>query len=394
MPEPPHNKPRMHNVLPNSRAYPYYLERAAKRLNVDIRLNAPVVKFIIENDRVIGVVAHIDGVENEFVATGGVILASGDFSNAKDLKRIFKPEVENVDAINPSSTGDGQRMGMEIGSTVVNGEIVWGPSVRFKAQKNENFIRRLKPYRWLSKSMQIALTYLPMWMFRPFIMKFMTSSLAPEPILYKSGAILLNEQGKRFTNELSKPEFDIPKQSNKSAYIIFDNSVAKKFEQWPYFVSTAPGVAYAYLKDYKRTRSDIYFTANTIGELAEKMGIPVKEAIQSVQEYNKTFIKQGDDDERTLISQGPFHALGPVQAWIVMTEGGLAVNTEHQVLAADGRVINGLYAVGSAGQGGVILAGHGHHIGWAMTSGKRAGRFAAEIANENRRPRSSKNRYA
>lgn len=32
MPEPPHNKPRMHNVLPNSRAYAYYLEKECRRL--------------------------------------------------------------------------------------------------------------------------------------------------------------------------------------------------------------------------------------------------------------------------------------------------------------------------------------------------------------------------
>ena len=39
-----------------------------------------------------------------------------------------------------------------------------------------------------------------------------------------------------------------------------------------------------------------------------------------------------------------------------------------------------LFAAGAAGQGGVILAGHGHHLGWAFTSGRRAGRFAADRA--------------
>ncbi len=36
-------------------------------------------------------------------------------------------------------------------------------------------------------------------------------------------------------------------------------------------------------------------------------------------------------------------------------------------------------------QGGVILAGHGHHIGWAMVSGRRAGDFAALRAASRRR---------
>jgi hypothetical protein len=61
-----------------------------------------------------------------------------------------------------------------------------------------------------------------------------------------------------------------------------------------------------------------------------------------------------------------------------MTEGGLALNTNHQVLKADGTAIQGLHAAGTTGQGGAVVSGHGNHVGWAMTSGRRAGRFAAE----------------
>ncbi len=39
MPEPPHRRPRMHNVLPNSLSYIYHLERHARRIGVDIRLD-------------------------------------------------------------------------------------------------------------------------------------------------------------------------------------------------------------------------------------------------------------------------------------------------------------------------------------------------------------------
>ena len=47
------------------------------------------------------------------------------------------------------------------------------------------------------------------------------------------------------------------------------------------------------------------------------------------------------------------------------------------VLRDDGAVIPGLYAAGSAGQGGLLLEGHGHHLGWAFISGRIAGRHAA-----------------
>jgi fumarate reductase flavoprotein subunit len=73
----------------------------------------------------------------------------------------------------------------------------------------------------------------------------------------------------------------------------------------------------------------------------------------------------------------PFIALGPVNSVFVHNEGGLAVDTHHRVLGAQGEPIRGLYAAGSTGQGGLLLKGHGHHLAWAFVSGRRAGRFAA-----------------
>ncbi|GAA4342157.1 hypothetical protein GCM10023144_43830 [Pigmentiphaga soli] len=51
-----------------------------------------------------------------------------------------------------------------------------------------------------------------------------------------------------------------------------------------------------------------------------------------------------------------------------------------QVLRADGSPIPGLFGAGAAGQGGIFLWGHGHHIGWAFVSGRIAGRNAARNA--------------
>ena len=62
----------------------------------------------------------------------------------------------------------------------------------------------------------------------------------------------------------------------------------------------------------------------------------------------------------------------------MLTDGGLAVNERLQVLGQNDVPIPGLYAAGSVGQGGLILKGHGHHIGWAFTSGRLVGKTAAE----------------
>ena len=61
----------------------------------------------------------------------------------------------------------------------------------------------------------------------------------------------------------------------------------------------------------------------------------------------------------------------------MLTDGGARVTPRLEVLDGGDAVIPGLYAAGSSGQGGVLLEGHGHHLGWAFTSGRIAGRNAA-----------------
>jgi fumarate reductase flavoprotein subunit len=134
-------------------------------------------------------------------------------------------------------------------------------------------------------------------------------------------------------------------------------------------------LAYAYLPDYRRTRGDLYVTGATLEELADKIAVPRDRFVAAVDAYNSE-VASGDDS-RSLMKKGPFHALGPIQSWIILADVGLAVDSMHRVLDDAGKPMPGLYAAGSAGQGGAMLWGHGHHIGWAMTSGRRAGRFAA-----------------
>lgn len=383
MPEPPHQKPRMHNVLPNSRAYAYYLEKECRRRGVEIHLSTPVQRLLTEDGRVTGAAATVDGQPTEFCAAGGVVIASGDFSAGAALKRLHVPHAAHVDAINPASTGDGLLLAEQVGGWLRNPEVMWGPSMRFKAPPVETLLRRLPPYRWLTRPMQFALMNLPLWMFRPFVTRFMTASLAPEPSMLRAGAILVNRCGERFADELDRPELLAPNQPEKEAFLVFDHALAQRFEKWPDFVSTAPGIAYAYLSDYRHTRPDLFFEAASLPELAAKLGVPPQALDASVSEHNRALPKR-EGDQRRPISKGPFYALGPVLSWIVFTEGGLAVTPRHEVIRQDGKPVPGLYAAGSAGQGGAILAGHGHHIGWAMTSGRRAGRFAAQSARRNR----------
>jgi predicted oxidoreductase len=150
---------------------------------------------------------------------------------------------------------------------------------------------------------------------------------------------------------------------------VIDQALAQRFSVWPDFVSTAPGIAYAYIPDYRQNRPDVYAEAATLAGLAKKLAMDPAALAQSV----------ASSSVRPL-GAGPYVALGPVRSVFVHSEGGLAVDLQHRVLGADGQVLPGLYAAGSTGQGGLLLKGHGHHLAWAFVSGRRAGRFAAEQA--------------
>jgi len=374
MPEPPHRYNRMHNVVPNSKSFAYHLTKYCRKLGVDIRLNTATQRIITENGRVVGVEARLpDGTLHEFRAKGGVILAAGDYSNGRDMKaRFASPDVVEVDAVNPTATGDGHRMALELGATVVNGDIVRGPIMRFIPPTRANLIQKLPPTKIIAQLIAWTMGHLPQWMLRPFLMSFLTTALGPSPDLYKEGAVLINKNGQRFTDELGKPNLYTAKQPDRIAWIVFDHQLAQKFSGWPYFVSTAPGVAYAYLADYRRNRADIYHQSDTIEGLAASMGVAPESLKKSLADYNAT------RETRPAIDQGPYYALGPVKSYVVFTDGGLKVSTKHEVVREDGSVIPGLYAAGSTGQGGLLLEGHGHHLGWAFISGRLAGRNAAD----------------
>ncbi|GAB3476284.1 FAD-dependent oxidoreductase [Polaromonas eurypsychrophila] len=370
MPEPPHRQPRMHNVLPNSRSFIYHLERRARRAGVVIRTGMQVTAIVQKDGCITAVDAEGEGSKWRFVARGGVVLAAGDFTNSPAHKARFMGSQEaKVEGVNLTATGDGQRMAEALGARIVNGDLALGPEIRFIAPATETLMRRLPPWRWLAVFMEWSLDHLPAAVLRPFMMKFLTTALAPSTALFDGGALLVNQRGERFGDELDRPAWRLPDQPGKLAYIIIDQALASRFSKWPDFVSTAPGIAYAYIPDYATNRPDVYTQAVTLGALAHKLGMDPAALAHSVSSTG-----------RQPLGAGPYVALGPVRSVFVHSEGGLMVDTQHRVLDAGDRPLRGLYAAGSTGQGGLLLKGHGHHLAWAFVSGRRAGRFAAQAA--------------
>jgi fumarate reductase flavoprotein subunit len=337
---------------------------------VVIRTAACVTALYAPQGRVEGVVVN-GATQQPLRSRGGIILAAGDFTNSSQLKARFMGAQEaKVEGVNPTATGDGQLLAEALGARIVNGDLALGPELRFIAPQRENRLRRLPPWRALAVAMQWSLDHLPMALLRPFMMKFLTTALAPSTTLFDDGARLVNACGERFGDESDRPAWRVPDQPGKQAYIVIDGRIAARYEAWPHYISTAPGIAYAYLADYRRNRPDVYTEATSLPALAQRLGMDAVALARSATDR---------------LTQPPFIALGPVRAVFVHNEGGLMVDEQHRVLDARGVPIDGLRAAGATGQGGLLLKGHGHHLAWAFASGRRAGRFTADAARHAQR---------
>ena len=349
---------------------------------MDVRTATAAEKLIVEQNRVVGVrTLGPNGQRQQLLVRGGVILAGGDYSaNAEMNAQLAGPEMANLDAVNPAAGGQAIALALEIGAEVVNGDIIRGPIMRFIPPTRDSLLRRLPPSRWLGLVLRWSIETLPQSVQRPFAMSFLTTALGPSKELFEAGAVLINSDGRRFCDELDQPAHAVPRQPGRIAYIVIDRAIAEKFVAWPNFISTAPGIAYAYLDDYRRNRSDIFHRAADLEGLAGQLGVPAAALQEAVAAPS---LKEAGNDAtaRPPLTAGPYIALGPVKSYVVFTDGGLNVTERLEVVGRDNNPIAGLYAAGSTGQGGVLLEGHGHHLGWAFVSGRIAGRNAAlEIA--------------
>lgn len=365
---PPHKKARLHQVMPTSRAYVARLHKHCRREGATIELDTCATSLIVEGGTVVGVNAVSKGSPISYYARGGVVLSSGDIGgNEEMLHKYLKSWTDGVEPTNPVNTGDGHRMAAAIGAHIVPRKDLIGESaahIRF-VQPKGNLFQKLPTAPLFTRAMLLAMKKLPAAITRPLLMRFLTTTLGPDKMVFDEGAILVNKRGERFADETNLPNMHLPRQPDGEAYIVFDDSFARKFSAWPYFISTAPGVAYAYLGDYRSARRDLFTMAQTAEALAHKLGFDVEKLTSSLNDINKV---------RTTnrLDSGPFYALGPVKTWVLVSPVGLAVNTRHEVLTEAGEMIPGLYAAGGTGMGGYTVTGHGHGLGWAFTSGRLA----------------------
>ncbi|MGI4816192.1 MAG: FAD-dependent oxidoreductase [Janthinobacterium lividum] len=337
--------PRNHSINPVRVLETLHSE--ALKAGVTFRENAGVERLLTEGaagDRVVTGVVLSNG--EKILARGGVVIATGGFSRATDLVERFVPHLLAAKPMGgEGNTGDGLRMAWALGADLIDIGYVKGT---FGA-----------PVR----------TPIPG-----------TEEIAPRIVssMYR-GAIVVNAAGKRFVKESVSYKVIgdyCLQQPNALAFQVFDSQVMAQS-------SPLPTVA-----DYESAlKSGLLVQADTLDELAEKVGIDVAALRATVTHYNAAVDgKEADEFERdslstgygkpTRVEQAPFYAL-PCTTGLTSTYCGLRVNEQAHVLDVYKESIPGLYATGEV-MGG--FHGETYMSGSSLAKGCIFGRIAATDA--------------
>ena len=260
MPEPPHRQPRMHNVLPNSLSYIYHLGRHARSVGVEIRLGTRATALITEGCRVSGVACE----DVTFHARRG----------AFSQRRLHQRPRAQI-ALHGAQEAKGRRRQRdchrrwpEARAAARRPDHQWrsraGAGVRFIPPARTTLVRRLPPWRGRARWNGRWIT------FRRHCCAVHHGFSHDGPgaflSLFQHGALLVNRDGRRFCDELDRPA--MAARSAGQVRLHPHRCRLARFSAWPHFVSTAPGVAYAYVPDYRR-RPDVCTEGSSLGEVAQ-----------------------------------------------------------------------------------------------------------------------------
>lgn len=334
------------------------LRKSLMDRNIPLWLNTPARELIVEDGRVVGVVAEKDGRRMRLRGEKGVILAAGGFESNDEMRKKYLPNPTKAEwtTANPGNTGDIIRMGMELGAGVdLMDDAWWGPTTVVPGETRARML--------------VIEKGLP-------------------------GSIFVNKKGQRFLNEAS-PYNDICKRMYENhseespcvpAYMIFDTTYRKKYPCGP-LLPAAQQPDWMLPKALKQT--SYLRKADTLDGLAAQLGVDAEGLKKSVAKMNE-YARSGKDPEfhrgESLFDKyygdekvKPNPCLAPIEtppyygivvyAGDLGTKGGLKTDVSGRVLKESGEAIPGLYAIGncSASVMGRTYPGAGGTMGPAMT---------------------------
>ncbi len=339
------------------------LTTRAKEKGVDIRLATPVKRIIKQGDRIKGVIAEVDGEEIQ-VGAKAVIIASGGYANNKEwIKKYtgFDLGVNLVPIGNVDKMGDGIRMAWEAGA----------------AEEGKSLLELYRvgpigPEFALGSQIEFAVTQPDLWV-SPRGERFCDETVA----FYDSS---VGNANARFKEGYT--------------YSIFDESIIRRMIERGIdknvAIDSPPGSRPVSIERelkaaLERGNTDI-FEADSVEELAMKMGVSPAVLKATIDEYN-TFCENGYDElfvkDRKYLwpIKGPKFYAVKGRTVFLGTMGGIKINGKTEVVDKKEMVIPGLYAAGfdaggMYGDSYPIKTSSGLASAFALNSGRIAGKNA------------------
>ncbi len=320
-----------------------FLKAIGAHPNATLRFNTALVELVVEDGAVVGGIVERDGERSTIRARRGVVLAAGGFERNDDLRARYGVPGEARDTMgSPANLGWAHLAGIAAGAdTDLMDQAWWSPGLTHPGGES-------------------AFT------------------------LWFTGGIFVDRDGNRFVNEsgpydrLGREVIERMRAGSVDLpyWLIYDD---REGERPP---SKATNVSMVETEKY--VAAGLWHTADTLAELADKIGVPADNLVATVARFN-SFVPGGVDpdfgrgDEAydrafsggrsplASIEQGPFHAAA-FGISDLGTKGGLRTDTAARVLDTEGGVIPGLYAAGNtmAAPSGTTYPGGGNPIGTSM----------------------------
>ena len=308
------------------------LQENCEKAGVKMMLDTTATEILTDaNGAAVGVKATGASGETVTVNAKAVVLTTGGFGANLDMVVKYKPELKGFMTTNaPGIQGQGIEMAQAIGAATVDmDQIQIHPTVEAN-----------------------------------------TAALITEG-LRGDGAILINEEGQRFIDEVGTRDVvsaaEIA-QTGSYSWLVVDQAMAD-----------ASSVIQGYIK------KGYTVTGATYEELGEAMGVDAAAFAETMEKWNGYVEAKNDPDfGRTSfanpLNTAPYYAV-KVTAGVHHTMGGLKINANTEVLNEKGEVIPGLFAAGEV-TGGVHGANRlgGNAVADFTVFGRIAGAAASDYA--------------
>ena len=352
----PTNVPRVYKTK-GGQQYVNALERAMKPFCKEGKIS------VYKNKKITGILSTVEG-ENpqgpkvvegvtdqdgtNYFALGGVILATGGYGHNEELVENYNFKNSRTSAPKTAS-GTGFVLASQLGAGLSNMEYL--PAYPGALDTDE------KTY---DKTVEVDTEA---W----------------------GGAIWIDRNGNRLCDEVNPTVIEKQevweKAEDNIVYVMFTQAMLDHAKSPILDIDKENGNWKRFNQELKKEYC--IFEGNSVIDVAKKAGIDPVGLSATINKYN-SFVANGKDEDfgRTeqleTFDKGKYFVVRTVP-YILLTKGGIDVNTKAEVLRWDGSVIEGLYAGGEQ-IGGANLGGHNSYGGLACGSAFTFGTIAAESA--------------